>query len=66
MAHHRRRDDHRNDPNTARFFTEQRHVAWVALLGTMLWGIFGYFNMPQRKDPDIPVRHALVITPGPG
>jgi multidrug efflux pump subunit AcrB len=52
--------------NTARYFTEQRHVAWVAMAGTIFWGIFGYFHMPQRKDPDIPVITALVITPWPG
>jgi multidrug efflux pump subunit AcrB len=52
--------------NTARYFTEQRQVAWVALIGTILWGIIGYFAMPQRKDPDIPVGSALVITPWPG
>ena len=52
--------------NLARYFTEQRQVAWVALLGTILWGLIGYFKMPQRKDPDIPVVTALVITPWPG
>jgi multidrug efflux pump subunit AcrB len=52
--------------NTARYFTEQKQVAWVALIGTVLWGIFGYFHMPQRKDPDIPVITALVICPWPG
>ena len=52
--------------NTARYFTEQKQVAWVALVFTILWGIFGYFSMPQRKDPDIPVITAMVITPWPG
>jgi multidrug efflux pump subunit AcrB len=52
--------------NTARFFTETRHVAWVLLVGTVLWGIYGYFNMPQRKDPDVPVRQALALCPWPG
>ena len=52
--------------NTARYFTEQKQVAWVALLGTVLWGVFGYFGMPQRKDPDIPVITAMVITPWAG
>ena len=47
--------------NTARFFVETRHVAWVLLVGTMLWGIYGYLQMPQRKDPDIPIRQALVL-----
>jgi multidrug efflux pump len=52
--------------NTARFFTESRHIAWVLLLGTLVWGIFGYWRMPQRKDPDIPIRMALVLVPWPG
>jgi multidrug efflux pump subunit AcrB len=52
--------------NTARYFTEQRQVAWVVLIGTVLWGIYGYFSMPQRKDPDIPVITAMVICPWPG
>jgi multidrug efflux pump subunit AcrB len=52
--------------NTARFFTESRHVAWVLLVGTLLWGIYGYAVMPQRKDPDIPVRVALAMCRWPG
>src|SRR5262245_15164940 len=52
--------------NTARFFTETRQVAWVLLIGTLLWGAYGYFKMPQRKDPDIPVRQALALCPWPG
>jgi multidrug efflux pump subunit AcrB len=52
--------------NTARFFTETRHVAWVLLIGTMLWGAYGYLSMPQRKDPDIPIRQALALVPWPG
>ncbi|MFN8574132.1 MAG: efflux RND transporter permease subunit [Gemmatimonadaceae bacterium] len=52
--------------NTARYFTEKRQIAWVVLVGTVLWGIIGYFRMPQRKDPDIPVISAMVITPWPG
>jgi multidrug efflux pump subunit AcrB len=52
--------------NTARFFTETRHIAWVLLLGTMVWGVYGYLRMPQRKDPDIPIRQALALVPWPG
>jgi multidrug efflux pump subunit AcrB len=52
--------------NTARYFTEKRQVAWVALVGTVLWGFLGFLTMPQRKDPEIPVISALVITPWPG
>ena len=52
--------------NTARFFTETRHVSWVLLVATVLWGVYGYIQMPQRKDPDIPIRQALVLCPWPG
>jgi multidrug efflux pump subunit AcrB len=52
--------------NVARFFTEQKHVAWVALGVALLWGIYGLKSMPQRKDPDITVRQALIIVPWQG
>jgi multidrug efflux pump len=52
--------------NTARFFTETRHIAWVLLIATMVWGVYGYVRMPQRKDPDIPIRQALALVPWPG
>src|SRR5579859_7260530 len=52
--------------NLARFFIEQRHVAWVSLAVALLWGIYGLLKMPQRKDPDIPVRQAMVIVPWQG
>ncbi len=52
--------------NTARFFVEHRQIAWVLLIGTVLWGWYGYNSMPQRKDPDIPVRVAVAMTPWPG
>ena len=55
-----------NSRNVARFFTHNRQIAWVALLATLVMGVFGYMNMPKRKDPDIPVRVALAITPWPG
>src|ERR1041385_4199175 len=52
--------------NTARFFVQTRQVAWVLLIGTALWGVYGYLRMPQRKDPDIPIRQALALCPWPG
>ena len=36
------------------------------LLATVGLGIYGYTQMPKRKDPDIPVRVASVITQWPG
>jgi len=50
----------------ARFFVENRHVAWVLLVGVIAWGVWAYDAMPKRKDPDIPVRQVAVITPWPG
>jgi multidrug efflux pump subunit AcrB len=52
--------------NTSRFCVEHRQIAWVLLVGTVLWGIFGYLKMPQRKDPDMPPKQAKVFTPWPG
>jgi len=52
--------------NTARFFVENRQIAWVLLIATVLSGWYGYHSMPQRKDPDIPVRVAVALTPWPG
>src|SRR5262245_55053733 len=64
--HHRDESAIERTHNTARFFTERRHVSWILLLGTMLWGVYGYLSMPQRKDPDIPIRQALALCPWPG
>ena len=52
--------------NTARFCVENPHITWVLLIGTILWGLYGYTHMPQRKDPDIPLKAAMVETPWPG
>ncbi|HZI47466.1 MAG TPA: efflux RND transporter permease subunit, partial [Pyrinomonadaceae bacterium] len=51
---------------TARFFVEKRQVSWVLLIATCLWGVYGYFNMPQRKDPEVQVRTAVALVPWPG
>lgn len=56
----------RKTHNTARFFTEQRHISWVLLVATLLWGVYGYLNMPKRKDPEFGRRYAVVICPWPG
>src|SRR6266852_2206053 len=45
--------------NLPRFFVENPQVSWVLLVGVLVWGWFGYHSMPQRKDPDIPVRVAV-------
>ena len=52
--------------NTSRFFVEHRQVAWAALIGVVAWGAYGYYSMPQRKDPEIPVRVAVAACQWPG
>jgi multidrug efflux pump subunit AcrB len=52
--------------NLPRFFVEHPHISWMLLVGVLVWGWFGYKSMPQRKDPDIPVRVALATCPWPG
>jgi multidrug efflux pump subunit AcrB len=52
--------------NTARFCVENPQVTWVLLAATVVWGIYGFARMPQRKDPDVPVKAALVMTSWPG
>jgi len=52
--------------NTARFFTENRHIAWVALIATIAWGAYGYARMPKAKDPTIEVRVAVASCTWPG
>jgi multidrug efflux pump subunit AcrB len=52
--------------NLPRFFVEHPQVSWVLLIGVLIWGWFGYHSMPQRKDPDIPVRVAVAFCPWPG
>src|SRR5262245_37399429 len=68
MATHGRSDAEivRSTHNTARFFTENRHVSWALLVLTLGWGAFGYLRMPQRKDPDVPVREAAALCSWPG
>ncbi len=52
--------------NTARFFTENRQIAWVLLVGVALWGVYGYLDMPKRKDPVFPVIYAAAVCQWPG
>jgi multidrug efflux pump subunit AcrB len=52
--------------NVPRFFVEHPQISWVLLIGVLAWGWFGFRSMPQRKDPDIPVRVALASCSWPG
>jgi len=66
MAHKSDQEMIEKTHNTARFFTENKHVSWVLLVFTILWGVYGYLTMPKRKDPDIPVRVAAALLSWPG
>ena len=63
---HENEQDSSNRHNIPRFFVEHPHISWILLLGVLLWGWFGYTSMPQRKDPDIPVRLGVAACPWPG
>ncbi len=66
MAHRSDSEIIANTHNVARFFVENRAIAWMLLIGVMAWGILGYARMPKRKDPELPVREAVAICPWPG
>ena len=67
MAHgHNDNEIMQSKRNISRFFVEQRHIAWVMLIAVCVWGFFSYQSMPQRKDPDTPVKTAVAITVWPG
>ena len=66
MAYKSDQDRIEKTHNLPRFFVEHPQVSWVLLVGVLVWGWFGYQSMPQRKDPDIPVRVAVAYCPWPG
>jgi len=66
MAHRSDHDRIEKTRNVPRFFVEHPQVSWVLLVGVLVWGWFGYHSMPQRKDPDIPVRVAVAACSWPG
>jgi multidrug efflux pump subunit AcrB len=66
VAHQSDEDRIESTRNTARFFTENRHVSWIAMLAVLVWGAFGYASMPKQKDPLIPVHIAVASAVWPG
>src|SRR5882724_5842936 len=66
MAYQDDQDRIEKTRNVPRFFVEHPQVSWVLLVGVLAWGWFGYRSMPQRKDPDIPVRVAVAFCSWPG
>jgi multidrug efflux pump subunit AcrB len=66
MAHKSDQEKIEQTRNVPRFFVEHPQVSWVLLVGVLIWGWFGYKSMPQRKDPNIPVRVAVASCSWPG
>src|SRR6202167_6349435 len=66
MAHKSDQERIEQTRNVPRFFVEHPQVSWVLLIGVLVWGWFGYNSMPQRKDPNIPVRVAVASCAWPG
>jgi multidrug efflux pump subunit AcrB len=66
MAHKSDKERIEQTMNVPRFFVEHPQVSWVLLAGVLIWGWFGYHSMPQRKDPNIPVRVAVASCAWPG
>src|ERR1700740_3804543 len=65
MAHEKNQDISKRR-NITRFFVEHPHISWMMLIAVLVWGWFGYTSMPQRKDPDIPVRLGVAACQWPG
>src|SRR5260370_8923389 len=66
MAHKSDQEKIEQTRNVPRFFLEHPQVSCVLVVGVLIWGWFGYKSMPQRKDPNIPVRVALASCSCPG
>lgn len=52
--------------NIARYFVENRQVGWVVMFATLIWGVVAYTRLPQRKDPEIVIKTAVINTAWPG
>ena len=50
----------------SRLFVEKRQVAWVALIATLLWGVVAYRRLPERKDPEVTIKTAVITAAWPG
>src|SRR6266852_2439745 len=66
MAHRSDQDRIEKTRNIPRLFVEHPQVSWGLLVGVLICGWFVYPSMPQRKDPDIPVRVAVASCSWPG
>jgi multidrug efflux pump subunit AcrB len=66
MAHLSDNEQIQSTHNSSRFFVEHPSIAWLLVVLTVIWGVFAYYSMPQRKDPKTAFREAMVVTSWPG
>lgn len=63
---HKREDQIRNSNSVPRYLLRHQQIGWMVLAFCLLFGLYGYFDMPQRKDPDVPLRVAMIDVNWPG
>ena len=51
MTHAQNEQSTDKKQNLARFFLEQKHIAWVALAVALLWGIYGLLKYASTERP---------------
>jgi multidrug efflux pump subunit AcrB len=66
LAHLSDNEQIQSTHNSSRFFVEHPSIAWLLVVLTVVWGVFAYYSMPQRKDLKTAVREAMVVTSWPG
>lgn len=59
-------ENYSNKSNLARFSVNNPAITLVFIFVLMCIGIVGYTAMPQRKDPEIPIRTAAIQVSWPG
>ncbi|MFP7672552.1 efflux RND transporter permease subunit [Marivita sp. S0852] len=52
--------------NIARASIDRPVVTWIIILGALLGGIWGFFNLGRLEDPAFTIKTAVVITEYPG
>jgi len=52
--------------NLGAFSIRYRAIVLTGVIALMIWGVFAYFTMSRREDPQFTIRTAVVFTSWPG
>ena len=52
--------------NLSKFALEHRPLIWLLVVASAAWGLFNYFTISRREDPEIKISVAMVVTIWPG